>query len=322
MALRGTLTHRKTRRLARLLSISPSFALGLLEALWHLTAEQFPDGDISSLSAEDIAEELFYEGDPQTLLSALIDSKWIDVYEESALPKADCTRLVRGWSEHADVHINTQLAKRTMLFADGTMPKIHHDSFNERSRARVRAEFAKKYPHLAIEAPEPTPEGPEPTPNGPGPVPDQPRTYSGPDREPPGPYQEPGTRNQEPERGEIPLAGNEARGETPSAPTDPPPPLALLTGRDLASGAVFKPPTLAECIAEGRRWGLSESESTKFWGHYGGTGWRVKGDLLVNWQARMAGWRERQIQFDAERQPAADGTQAVVSVTGVREVID
>lgn len=39
MALRGTLTHRKTRRLARLLEVDGPTALGILEALWHVTAE-------------------------------------------------------------------------------------------------------------------------------------------------------------------------------------------------------------------------------------------------------------------------------------------
>ena len=39
MALRGTLTHWKTRLLANELGVSPAHALGLLEALWHVTAE-------------------------------------------------------------------------------------------------------------------------------------------------------------------------------------------------------------------------------------------------------------------------------------------
>jgi hypothetical protein len=54
MALRGTLTHRKIRTLTRILGISPCFALGIVEALWHVTAEQAPAGNIGRMSDADI----------------------------------------------------------------------------------------------------------------------------------------------------------------------------------------------------------------------------------------------------------------------------
>lgn len=187
MALRGTLTHRKTRRLARLLNIPACYALGILEALWHLTAVRYPDGDISSLSTSDIAEELFYEGDADALVTALIESKWLDELPFGTSFKPMCTLLVHGWSENADSHIQAQLSKRRQCFADGTMPKLPHDAFNADTRARIRAEFIKKYPHLRGDDPGDGPTPPDPAPDGSGPSPDSSRTGS--DKSPP--YQEP-----------------------------------------------------------------------------------------------------------------------------------
>ena len=164
MALRGVLTHRKTRRLAKLLAISPCFALGILEALWHTTAEQCPRGDIGSLSDQDIADELFYDGDAASLISALVEAGWLD-------PCEGCRLKVHDWAQHADSYVHASLAKRTLLFIDGTRPNIPHDAFNAGTRARIIAEYADKYgttpeesrtsPGQVRAIPEPEPE-PEP----------------------------------------------------------------------------------------------------------------------------------------------------------------
>jgi hypothetical protein len=82
MALRGTLTHRKNRRLAQLLSIDPPAALGHAEALFHVTAEQAPAGDIGRLSNVDIAMEMFSSLDPDVLVKALADAGWLDAHPE------------------------------------------------------------------------------------------------------------------------------------------------------------------------------------------------------------------------------------------------
>lgn len=104
MALRGTLTHRKTRRLARLLGIPQPCALGVMESLWHVTAEQAPDGAIGRLSNRDIADEIFWEGEPEALIAALIEAGWVD----------ECPRhrlVIHDWPEHADQTVKRKLER-------------------------------------------------------------------------------------------------------------------------------------------------------------------------------------------------------------------
>lgn len=78
MALRGTLTHWKTRVLADQLGISPAHALGLLEALWHVTAEDAPSGNIGRLSNMAITMQMFTDIDADRLIHALIKSGHLD----------------------------------------------------------------------------------------------------------------------------------------------------------------------------------------------------------------------------------------------------
>jgi len=118
MALRGTLVHRKTRRLATILGISPCFALGILEAIWHYAgAQKVPDGDLSKLSPKDLAEEIWYDGDGQKLFDALIESAWLDVLPEGVL-------YVHGWHEHADDAVKLRLGRATKRFANGAIPDL------------------------------------------------------------------------------------------------------------------------------------------------------------------------------------------------------
>lgn len=165
MALKGTLTHRKTRRLSRVLGVPPCYALGVLEALWHVTAEQFPDGALTGLSNQDIADEMFFDGDADQLIEALVTSGFLD--------RSDAGIQVHGWSERADNGIHASLAKKTLLFADGTLPKIPHEWFSAASRERIKAEYSQKYPDLVQESP--------------GQIPDKSRTSPGqiPDKSPP-----------------------------------------------------------------------------------------------------------------------------------------
>ena len=136
MALRGVLTHRKTRRLARLLDISQSFALGVLEALWHVTAEHQLDGGIGRMSDRDIADEMFYDDDPARLVRALVDSQWLDEL-------AGCRLYVHDWHEHADEQVQGRMLRWTRLFADGTPPKVRKLATKARESAveRYRAQF-------------------------------------------------------------------------------------------------------------------------------------------------------------------------------------
>jgi len=138
MALRGTLTHWKTRLLAKELGMMPCQALGILEALWHVTAELAPAGNIGRLPNMAIAMEMFYEGDPDKLIGALVMSGHLDQDAEHRL-------LIHDWSQHVDYNTRRKL---------------------ERNNASLIGDNASRRvmtPHKSIPEPEPVPE-PEPEP--------------------------------------------------------------------------------------------------------------------------------------------------------------
>lgn len=111
MALRGTLTHRKTRRLARLLNIPIPCALGVMEALWHVTGEQAPDGAIGRMSDDDIADEMFWDATSgEELVNALVAAALLDVDDEHRL-------VVHDWHEHADRHVKRKLVRNGQQMA-------------------------------------------------------------------------------------------------------------------------------------------------------------------------------------------------------------
>lgn len=127
MALRGTLTHRKTRRLAQLLGIEPPAALGYVEALFHVTGEQAIQGDIGRMSNADIAMEIFSSIDPDTLVKAYIDAGWIDTHPIHRL-------VLHDWSEHSDDAVDVKLARKGMTYADGSLPRMTKLSSEERGK--------------------------------------------------------------------------------------------------------------------------------------------------------------------------------------------
>src|SRR5690242_14091937 len=116
MAKRGVLTHRKTRRLAKILGVEIPCALGLMEALWHVTSDRTPRGDIGTLTDQDIADEMFWTSDPAPLIAAFVEVGILD---------ADPTyRLtVHGWSEHTDDTTRKKLEYNGWDFVDGEPPR-------------------------------------------------------------------------------------------------------------------------------------------------------------------------------------------------------
>lgn len=127
MALRGTLTLRKTRRLAAILKIDPPCAMGLLEALWHVTAEQQRDGGIGRFTNQDIADEMFYTGDPDALIEALLSTRWIDKDQ-------GCRLYVHDWHEHCDDTTDSWLARHGKTYATGHRPRMRRLRESERQR--------------------------------------------------------------------------------------------------------------------------------------------------------------------------------------------
>lgn len=74
-----------------------------------MTAEQAPQGDIGHMSNQDICEEIYYDGDPQKLIEALISSKLLDKSEEHRL-------IVHDWEKHCDQAIRRKLQRHGKSF--------------------------------------------------------------------------------------------------------------------------------------------------------------------------------------------------------------
>lgn len=67
-------------------------AVGYLETLWIFAQIQARDGDLSKFSALEIAGWIEYPGDPQTLIDALVECRWLD---------RDGDRLtIHDWESH------------------------------------------------------------------------------------------------------------------------------------------------------------------------------------------------------------------------------
>jgi hypothetical protein len=115
MALRGTLTHWKTRMLAQELGMMPCQALGVLEALWHTTAELAPSGNIGRLPNQAIAMEMFYEGDADMLIDVLIRTRHLESHPEHRL-------IVHDWTLHVDHNTKRKVERRgqQMIANDGS----------------------------------------------------------------------------------------------------------------------------------------------------------------------------------------------------------
>ena len=131
MALRGTLTHWKTQILAEQLGVDLCFALGILEALWHTTATSTPCGDIGKLPNHAIARAIFYTGDADKLVAALIASGHIDAHPEYRL-------VIHDWAEHSDFNTRRKVARhgKQMVVRCESEQVVTHDDALRRVIAR------------------------------------------------------------------------------------------------------------------------------------------------------------------------------------------
>ena len=130
MALRGALTHRKTRRLAQLLNTDPCYALGIVESLWHVTGEQAHNGAIGRMSNADIAMEMFYSGDADRLIEALLTAVFLEAHPEHRL-------IVHDWHIHSDDATDNKLSRSGLLYANGAKPRMRRLSKTERAHAEA-----------------------------------------------------------------------------------------------------------------------------------------------------------------------------------------
>ena len=92
---RGTTQVVKFKKLCKSLGLPPYAVVGVLESLWHMTARETPRGDVGKLTNEEIAIGIDWDGDPDVLVGALIENKWLDASDRYRL-------IVHDWHIHAD----------------------------------------------------------------------------------------------------------------------------------------------------------------------------------------------------------------------------
>lgn len=103
----------KFRRLVRLLRPHvavpcvdvETIAVGLLERLWHATANGAKPGNIGKYEDEDIAEECGWHLDAQMFIELLVQTGYLDTHEEHRL-------VVHDWHQHAPNHVKGIVKER------------------------------------------------------------------------------------------------------------------------------------------------------------------------------------------------------------------
>jgi len=98
-------THRKTKALQRLLKINTVKAVGHLHLLWWWCLDNAPDGDLSRLDPEDLAEAAMWTGNPNTFVNSLVVSGFC---EENPLKLHD-------WDDYTGKLIQRRTANRERM---------------------------------------------------------------------------------------------------------------------------------------------------------------------------------------------------------------
>lgn len=143
---RGTPDHPKTHDLAEALAVDIWGAVGVLESLFHFTAQYAKRGDIGRHSNVAIARGLGWKGKPDGLVSALVSSGWVD--------ECRCHRLLlHDWPAHCDQTVQRSEVIRTEGFVE----------CYENPSVKLESTSLPLPLPLPLPTPTPTPE-PKPTP--------------------------------------------------------------------------------------------------------------------------------------------------------------
>src|SRR5579863_8687 len=120
--------HPKFGMLADSLGIRLYGAVGIMEMLWHFTAQHAPQGDIGKWPDVRIARFVDWPiEDSERLMRALVDCKLLDEC-------ATCRFVVHDWHEHCDDAVHMMLARSTLRFASGAIPSLSRFTKDERQK--------------------------------------------------------------------------------------------------------------------------------------------------------------------------------------------
>lgn len=146
---RGTPDHPKTIDLAKRLGVPRYVAVGILESLWHFTAEFAPQGNIGKFTDAAIAGHLHWEKTCKELIAALIESKWVDKCAKNRL-------IVHDWKDHADQTVKRWLEKRSLEFLIPQLVTRNRHASTKLADASM--EKADPPPQAGLPLPKPLPE--------------------------------------------------------------------------------------------------------------------------------------------------------------------
>ena len=97
--------HRKIYDLSDALNISVPLTIGLLICLWLWGMDNTTSGNLDGISARTIARAAKWDGDPEQLLDALIDSGFIDVDDAGR-------KFIHDWAEYEGKYISARECER------------------------------------------------------------------------------------------------------------------------------------------------------------------------------------------------------------------
>lgn len=105
----GTPEHPKVLELCAALKLPRYSVIGLLECLWHFTAEYAPQGDIGKHSDRAIAAACYWHGEPSRFVNALVAARLICKSDEHRL-------VIWDWADHADDYTRKKLRRKGLSF--------------------------------------------------------------------------------------------------------------------------------------------------------------------------------------------------------------
>ncbi len=155
---RGTIRHAKVYALADALKVRRAEAVGILTALWEMTAEYFPDGNIAAAGGTYLAEQCLWHGDGNELLRALIACGLVDDLTPSVRTARKSAQKARApissvfyihdWHEHCETSVHKKIARQRGFFANGNPPKLNGLDKPDRDSA---TEFYRNYGGISAE---------------------------------------------------------------------------------------------------------------------------------------------------------------------------
>lgn len=105
----GTPRHPKMFDLARRIGRSRREAVGIMEMLWHFTAEFAPRGDVGKYPDAEIEAACDWNGRKGALIEGLLGAVWLDEHKEYRF-------VIHDWAVHAPEYVRKRLNRGQMTF--------------------------------------------------------------------------------------------------------------------------------------------------------------------------------------------------------------